>query len=254
MKKIFYLFALLSISLFSCSSDDFEPNSSVKPNEEIETLSFIYNEETYSSTYHYDSDSILVFDSNEFAELYESLNQLPDLATLVIDDELIEYFDNSDILQETLKEREKKAYKPESNELRSSTTVRYTMKLYDQTNYSGRMVKLDIGMRAFHGLSSQPDLNYYILPPGIGPSVPASINFDNKLVSVTITPDTPTSYNGLTAIFYDNPAYKGKSRTYANFNSLSEPNFGKYKHTNATLWNRSKHWGQVISSIKFIVN
>lgn len=251
MKNLSLTLSLLLV-MFSCSNDDFESDISSEINNKVETISFIYNDKTYSSTFQYGSDSILIFNNNEFAELYENLNQLPNLATLVINDKLVEYFDNSDILKETLKSREEYTYNSELNTLRNLDSDKcpslYNIKLYDKPNYSGRMVSVYSVRFIKDGkfeYISLPRLNYFLL---------TFIDFDNKLASISITPDKPHSYNGLTVIFYDDLAYKGKSRTYTRLNSLYEADFSKYLHTQPSVWHHSKYWNQVISSIQLILN
>jgi hypothetical protein len=94
---------IASITLFSCSNDDFNTQDE-KPIKN-DNFTFIYNNVKYSSPYHYDKDSTIILDDKETNELYTKLQNLPELASYIKDINIIEYFDNSEIALTTLEKR-----------------------------------------------------------------------------------------------------------------------------------------------------
>lgn len=116
---IFYVVVVANLCLMSCdnSEDILVPsnigadvlNSDISAETKssemvIDTLSFIYEGEKYSSICEVWGDSLVILDEN-VRVVTERLAQLPELATFVNSDGSIECFDNSDLLEQRLSMR-----------------------------------------------------------------------------------------------------------------------------------------------------
>lgn len=242
MKKL--IFILLGTFFFiACSNEDFENAPKSMPSEETGNLEFIYQGVMYSTPFYFDNDSIPVFEDVEVGKIYEEINGLPNVAILVSKDKPNEYFDDYENLQKELSLRFDGTNSV--SKLRAAPMISCEVKLYDKANYSGRMVSftlMPLGGTTASNTNGANNLNYYPM------TVSQVMSFDNVLTSVTIK-SSNSSYNSLTATFFDNPYYQGKSLTYSNFNTLNEADFSKYQHTKPGFFRHSKDWNEVISSI-----
>lgn len=101
-KNILYL--LISIfGLVSCSSDDLINSTNTNDDTLLtKKISFNYSGKYYSSTYQQVNDSFIILSDTKINDLYQRLNQLPNLATYVDKNGHITYYDSFDsYLKET---------------------------------------------------------------------------------------------------------------------------------------------------------
>lgn len=91
-------------------------------------IEFTYGGIKYSSPYSLTLDSSLVIVDEEVEKIYKNLMSLPDLATLVTEDESVIFFDNEEELDSFLNSGKK---------LKSLSFVEYSITIYEHENYTG---------------------------------------------------------------------------------------------------------------------
>lgn len=101
-KNLIYLLTLaLAVFCFiSCSNDDTLDYNDKPESLNSSTYNFEYKGIKYSSTFHYNNDSIIIMDDPVVRALFEELGKNRNLITLVNDDNNILYFDKSSEVEE----------------------------------------------------------------------------------------------------------------------------------------------------------
>lgn len=146
MKKnlVFACFMVcLNLLGVSCSNLDDEIDLSIletktSGNTQLNTLSFIYNKEVYFSECEELDDSVIIL-NEAVREVANQLASISDLAALVHEDGIIEYFDSWNVLQQSLaQENKEKSNSIVNVNLRNFRLKNPVLSIYDDINYKDR--------------------------------------------------------------------------------------------------------------------
>lgn len=237
------LLVFIGIAFISCENEDEVGIPDNTPN--LKSISFIYEGVTYSSTYEFDKDSLMVFDDNEVEALYARLDSLPQLAAYIHSDGLVEYFDNSEQAQVKIGDVNPNVG---SSKLRVSGSGYIT--LFEHENMKGSRIDFDFGV-------TLNPYNVGVLVPFVARYYTAAggrqeyVNFNDMASSFTIS--ASGSYSKCIVWLYENKDYGGKSLVFT-FYYPNSPfkiyNLGDYKIKNGSLFSHSKSWHDQVSSLK----
>lgn len=170
MKKYLLTTGLLTtLFLCACNNEDMldSPMAEKDIMEKITendkfVLNITYNGQTYTVNCSNDNDGNLVFLDNDFKYLYENeISHLPNLVTLVKDENSIEYFPSDNEMLKSLDYTllSEKATKEIINKTRVGfTSIAGRTTLWDDTNYNDRSITFDI---TYHKFFLWPNLKYY---------------------------------------------------------------------------------------------
>ena len=130
MKKIFSLLTAVvaTLALMSCNNESDVINQD-NTDKELKTISFVYNDTSYTSQYYEENDSTIKLVNEDTNELYQRLQSLPDLATALHGDTLL-FFDNYQDF-----ERKFGFDKPQLRT--SSGSVHWSVRFYLDDHYAG---------------------------------------------------------------------------------------------------------------------
>lgn len=230
------VFLMLSIIFFSCSTNDDgtfeEKNQPDFSSKSKDFIIFKYDGITYSSTFKYSEDSTIIFDNNNIEEIYNKLNQLPELATYIHKDGTIELFENSEILEkEIVKQMRLKS--EIANSFPNSPTTNRMIDLFVDKDCTGRYMPFQAG--------EYPDLNAY--------------NFNDMLTSFKLYRDRLNNRN-TTVILYRDGYYQGNSISFSctdgDYRVIS--NLKNYKISGGFVGIGKINWNDRVSSFKVFYN
>ncbi len=239
------LLVFIGIAFISCENEDEVGIPDNTPN--LKSVSFIYEGVAYSSTYEFDKDSLMVFDNNEVEALYARLDSMPELATYVHNNGMVEYFDNSAIAAEKNSINNSNVKTPT---LRLSASGSIT--LYEHANMGGKAVSWSFvdTLNPYSFGIQVPLLQKYFSPP----AAVTYINFNDMTSSFSV--NLSGSYRQCNVTFYEHKDYGGKSLTFVFFYPnvpFKINDFGNYKIKNGSLFSHSKSWHDEASSMKVFV-
>lgn len=230
--------------MFSCESDltRESPQNLTKSN----IITFVYNDMLYTSTYD-EVDSTLKIDNEKVAELYFKLNELPNLATYLRQDGLIEYFDNSELAMNKI------INTINNNYLRNNgynPVITGKVSLYSNANLNGEVFYCPITLISGNILEAQ----FGSFVNDWDPTPIQKVNFNDKTTSCRV--DANSVMNGIhikecVLTLYENYNFKGKSII---FKSSTMPlqiyDLENYTLKKSGLFNHSKKWNRAASSLK----
>lgn len=241
-----FLFVFIGIGLFSCQNED---GVEIPDNiSNLKVVSFIYEGMTYSSTYKFDKDSLMVFDDSDVEALYARLDSLPQLATYIHSDGLIEYFDNSELAQAKMGGNSIDLNTPK---LRVSASG--SISLFEHENMGGKSVNYSFeysSVAPYFGVSVPFLEKYYPIPSAV-----TYVNFNDMTSSFTV--NLGGSYRQCNVTLYEDKNYGGKSLSFTFFYPNSPfkiNNLGDYKIKNGSLFSHSKSWHDEASSLKVSIS
>lgn len=248
-RSIQFLFAFLcGFILVSCENNVIDDNKTEIP--ESKVLEFIYQGNTYRSTYSVVNDTIMVIDNQEVANTYSELMNMSELATFVHDNGIEEYFENAEIALANLIPSTKEVELPELRYI--STIINGDVLFMDRANLQGQGMAFPISISSFNQLECKYGSmqNTWSGPPF------TQYNFNDKPTSVKVSATTNPSIIGFNIretvlTLYENCNYKGKSITFKSTGlNLQVNNLNDYKMQNAGLFQHSKTWDKRVSSFK----
>ncbi|WP_029903004.1 hypothetical protein [Prevotella sp. 10(H)] len=157
MKKVAILF-FLACALFSCSNEEADvvmpetvnvpdEKTDVKSVSDMQSISFKYKGKEYYSDYTLKDDSVCIFANKEVEKLIMKLAGDSTLSLLVKEDGSLEYFDNSNLLEEHM-EKTKKTTK-------ASTPVGGFLSIWNDPDRKGYWM----GFEARFGVTSWEGVN-----------------------------------------------------------------------------------------------
>ncbi|MDR2954127.1 MAG: hypothetical protein LBV43_03500 [Prevotella sp.] len=100
MKSKCFISILFFISLFSCNQEEDYNESSPILVVEKNVKEFTYKGVKYSSEWTYSKDSTIIFDDNEVNNIYQQIQDMPNLAVLYDNEGAISYFDDDSEIKE----------------------------------------------------------------------------------------------------------------------------------------------------------
>ncbi len=236
MKKLTKLLLILVLGslMFSCSNDEFD-NSRETPLSQLRNIEFIYNGITYTSAYTINEDSILVFDNQDVAKIYEEISAFPDLCTYIHPNGVEEYFENAiAALQNKKIVNENQQLMPN---LRVSN-VEGLVNFYEHSNKQGRILFFRFGNEGIQ----IPDLRVHKF---------------NDMISSFFATTVDGSYREGTVEFYADLNYTGKSlilgftlmKDYARY-ICEHSNLSDFVIRKPGLFNHSVSWNDYATSLK----
>lgn len=231
--KFLFLAVIALLALNSCNSEDDtnSPTTKIKS----ESVSFTYKGVSYYSIYKLSSDSIVIWDNPEVGKLYEELDQLPELSTLINNDNSIIYFDNETELKEYISIID--TNKVQTRGVWDPTSIDFALWIYEHGNRQGAALKLISDKKSTlyftdFGLDI-PDLGVY--------------NFNDRISSLYFT-CSPAEF---TLYFYEHPNYGGKSLCLKGpFHEYSIQNLKDWILQKPDFTHSSKDWNDEISSLR----
>lgn len=235
------IFALLLSAGFIISCTN-EPISNIQPNitksdgmiPSKGVLSFFYNGEYYSSEYEM-IDTTVIFINDDVSKLSQKLKELPNVATYYREDGSIEYFDNPESLQKQLNFN---THTDINNQLETRGFVGGTLKVYEDINYSGRVL-------SFTSPTSIPKLAA-LNPP---PMLPLNFNDIISSIKLTYTRNGDSSSNKCVATFFRDENYNSNSFWIAVSSTMTNNSFSDLR--SLPLYpGSSRNFNDNISSIK----
>lgn len=263
---------LTTMFLCACSNDEL-PDSLMSEKDIMENatengnfvLNITYNGQSYSVNCSNDSEGNLVFLDDDFKNLYENeISHLPNLVTLVKDENTIEYYSSD---KEMLKSLDYTLLPEEATkEVINKTRVGYTSiagraTLWDDNGYRDRSITFDI---TYHKFFFWPSLKHYnnfndktsalkvwsYIPQNDSVSIDKALIEDQyKYLSIpSYDPDLPgdTKYstNDLRVVFlgYHNSDYGGAAFCVIPENTGVPAEYSNLDHYG---------WGDKISSVTF---
>lgn len=235
-----FLFTITTFLVLNSCQKDFENATSENINQgKSELVSFSYKGKVYSSTYKLSSDSIPIWDDSEVGKLYDELNELPELATLINKDGSIALFDNSNELNEYL------ANIPRLKILDLSV-VDATLWVYDDKNKLGAGLKFNLvkGSDCIY----DPQWNNYSYYSYAYIKIPklSAYNFEDRISSFWMT-CTPADFD---ITLYEHADYQGRSITFSrSFNELYIQNLDDYIMQKPSFSKHTIKWNNQVSSI-----
>lgn len=221
MKKNYSIIAILfliSIFYYSCQSDDYENSlNDSQTQEELQTFNFIYKG-THYSCYYVMVDSIMQFENTEIGRLINNLQKLPELATYIHDNDLVEFFDNHQDLMNELTAIQTKRAKTTFPPL---PTVRYIsnayLTVYDDTNLKDTNTSFTI--------SAYPKTGPIVNPvyPSLEVTSFKPYKLEDKISSMKWSCDVvnstpPFRSVNIVVTFYEHPSFGGQSLTFNELN------------------------------------
>lgn len=240
------LLVFIGIAFISCENEDEVGIPDNTPN--LKSISFIYEGVTYSSTYEFDKDSLMVFDNNEVEVLYARLDSMPELATYVHSNGMVEYFDNSELAQAKMGGNSIDMNTPK---LRVSASG--SISLFEHENMGGKSVGYSFVYSAvapYFGVSVPFLEKYYPIPAAV-----TYVNFNDMTSSFSV--NLSGAYRQCNVTLYEHKNYGGKSLSFT-FYYPNSPfkinNLGDYKIKNGSLFSHSKSWHDQASSLKVSVS
>lgn len=201
-----YIFVLLCTiaSLFSCDNNNIE-EINIK-NSNICSIHFKYHEKMYICNYQA-NDKIVTYTNKEIQNLLEKLACNPNLATLVKEDNSIEYFDNYESLIAHL-DQQKTTYRNPST--RVGANGRSTITLYAKTNYKGTSKTFQ-----FTTPSQQKGASFSNL---------STIGLLNAISSIKINTDYYNNFSSDSSVtLWDQKNFQGQSITFTTIRNSKNP-------------------------------
>jgi len=207
-KNLLCLFVLGS--LLSCSADQevlsSEMNRTNKSNNLNTIMKFTYNGKSYSSSYEVKNDSITVLSDNVANNIYQKIQELPELATYINADKSLQFFNNYKDLQKALNlSSENVSVKSKTGKLASGIQTG-EITFYENKLKGGAAVKFPV----FDDGISVESLDTY--------------NFNDKASSLYIVVN---EYNTYTLTLFRDHAYGGRSVSFLVPLMIDMPGFDK---------------------------
>jgi hypothetical protein len=246
MNKKNFFSIILVFFLFSCNSE--LTNSIEESIEESkkETVEFIYKGNLYSSYYTLVGDNV-AWGDEKVGELYQQIQELPNLASLVHPDDKIEYFDNYDELLLTLQTEQETT---QTNQLRQLTTdITYTLGNSQTTLYLYADINKGGTVKKWNATRSDNKMTIELpcLMPIIPPFVPDI--FNDVLSSFELVDSSPYS-RYLKVTLFEDVQYGGKSITFMLYGKrLYISDLRAYTMKSGFLGIGKKSWNDQVSSI-----
>lgn len=241
----FCLFVGMSSFFISCQNelDEFQypdmPSESTSDLIEYTTLSFIYNDKTYTSDCEIIGDSTVILDEN-VKLVAESLALKPELASFVQEDGMIEYFDNHDLL--------KKKHELEVVTMNGVMTRHYVkgakLQMFDDVNFKDRSI-------TFEGDDFEK-----------GTEIPqlkdSPYKFNDKMSSFkfvftgVVLDDMPYRHQAYTVTFWEDDHYKNHNVTFTiEAKDIYANSFEVSSLKSIPLYpGSSKNWNDKVTSLK----
>jgi hypothetical protein len=210
-------------------------------------VEFVYKNTTYSLSYTINSDSTIVWSDETAGKLYETLQDLPTLATLVNENGQIELFDSYSDLPIVKDENPLRqlgtnvyeyGYAPKRLYLYADNDKGGTVKIWNASRRDNKET-IELG-------SLMPLLN--------GVQVPD--RFDNVLSSFELVDTRVLGYYSFLITLFENENFGGKSITFKAENVRSNRfcinRLSSYTMKNGFLGIGKKSWNDQVSSIKYL--
>lgn len=239
------LFCLVSMTvlLASCYNSAMEDVLNIDTNTQTGNVEseisnsycFFYEGQKYESSYQQIDSTTIVFSDSGVNEMWNTLKDKPNLATLIHDNGDIEYFDNDSI-------RRKAQVNP-----RPQTRIVYDQWYSVTQAYLEYWKELDFKGKSWnHTLNDQNGWSAAV-SSFIGTGLNDRIS-SYKLITSYVTTNYPTRNQSIVVTFYEDTNYLGYSLTVA----LNWPRTEAIRASLRTVYMPSgKNWNDEISSLKF---